>query len=122
MRPTASLLTHLAFRVNAAMASGRYDSLTVDHVYAVVQREHLCESLVVWLGVDGEPLNVLRQEDRTVLNAMFARMALVVTPDDFGIDRSGPGAALAFVMGMVLNGINEVVREPMRMPDQIPKV
>jgi phosphopantetheine adenylyltransferase len=93
------------------MASGQYDSLTVDHVHAVAQREHLFESLVIWLGADGERLSVIRQDDRTALNAMFARMVLVVTPDDFGIDRSGPHAALAFVMGMLLKGINDVVRE-----------
>jgi hypothetical protein len=108
----ASLLTHLAFRVNAAMASEQYDSLTADQVCAVAHREHLFDSLVIWLGADGEPLNAVRQENRTALNAMFARMALVVTPEDFGIDRSSPRAAMAFVMGLLLNGINEIVREP----------
>jgi hypothetical protein len=93
------------------MASEQYDSLTVDQVCAVAQREHLFDSLAIWLGANGEPLNVIRQEHRTALNAMFARMALVVTPEDFGVDRSGPRAALAFVMDLLLNGINEVVRE-----------
>jgi hypothetical protein len=111
MIPTASLLTHLAIRLNAAMASGQYDSLTVDHVYAVAHREHLFESLVIWLGADAEPLSVIGKNDRTALNEMFARMALVVSPDDFGIDRPGRRAALAFVIGMLLKGINEVVRE-----------
>jgi hypothetical protein len=111
MKPTASLLTHLAFQVNAAMASEQYDSLTVDQVCAVAHRQHLFDSLAIWLCASGEPLNVVRQEDRTALNAMFARMALVVTPNDFGVDCSDPRAALAFVMGMLLKGINEVVRE-----------
>ena len=111
MTPTATLLTHLAFRVNAAMASEHYDSLTVDHVYAVAHRGHLFESLVIWLGADGESLCVISKNDRTALNEMFARMALIVTADDFGIDRSGPRAALAFVMGMLLKGINDVVGE-----------
>jgi hypothetical protein len=111
MIPTASLLTRLAYRVNAAMASEQYDSLTVDHVYAVAHRQHLFESLVIWLGADGEALSVISREDRTAINEMFARMVLVVTSDDFGIDRSGPRAALAFVMGMLLKGINDVVRD-----------
>jgi hypothetical protein len=91
MRP--SLLTQLAFQVNAAMASAQYESLTVDHVYAVAHREHLCDSLIIWLGADGEPPSVIHPKDRSALNEMFARMALVVTPEDFGIDRSGPRAA-----------------------------
>jgi hypothetical protein len=74
MIPTARLLIDFAFRVNAAMASGQYDSLTVDHVYAAAHREYLGDSLVNWLGADREPLSVIRQEDRTALNAMFARM------------------------------------------------
>jgi hypothetical protein len=105
----ASLLTDLAFRVNAAMASEHYDSLTADQVCAVAHREHLFDSLAIWLAEGGEPLNAIRQENRTALNAMFARMALVVAPEDFGIDRSGPRAALAFVMGMLFRGIDEVV-------------
>jgi hypothetical protein len=43
--------------------------------------------LVIWLGADGEALSVIRREDRTAINEMFARMVLVVTSDDFGIDR-----------------------------------
>jgi|SRR6185437_7985110 hypothetical protein len=112
MNPAVSLLVDIALRVNAAMASPTYDTLKVEHVYAVAQREHLFDSLRSWLGTEAEPLSALRPEGRAAVNEMFARMANTVTPEDFGIDPESPRAALALVMGMLLEGIKEAAARP----------
>jgi hypothetical protein len=39
-------------------------------------------------------------------------MANTVTPEDFGIDPESPRAALALVMGMLLEGIKEAAARP----------
>jgi hypothetical protein len=119
MIPTVSLLVDIAFRVNAALASPAYDTLKIEHVYAVAQREHLFDSLRGWLGTAAEPWSALRPEDRAAVNEMFARLATAVTPEDFGIDPASPRAALALVMAMLLEGIKEAGLEP-RTTDQTP--
>ena len=120
MTPTVSVLADIAFRVNAAMVSTTYDTLKIEHVYAVAQREHLFDSLRGWLGTEAQPLTAIRPETRAAVNEMFARVANVVTPEDFGIDPASPRAALALVMGMLLEGIKEAAREP-RTTIQNPK-
>ena len=94
------------------MAAPTYDTLKIEHVYAVAQREHLFYSLLGWLGTEAEPLIALRPESRAALNEMFARAANAVTPEDFGIDPASRRAALALVMGMLLQGIQEATSQP----------
>jgi hypothetical protein len=112
MIPTARRLVDIAFRVNGALASGKCESLTLDHVYAAARREHLVESLQGWLGSDAEPLSSLQGPERAAIDDAFGRIVNVVTPEDFGIDRSSPHAGLAFVMGMILEAIKGAVPMP----------
>jgi len=109
MLSTARRLADIASRVNVAMASGHYDTLTVDHVYAAARREHLVESLHGWFGTDAVPPKGLQGPEREAMNDAFGRIATAVTPEDFGIDRASPRAALAFLMGMILEAIKEAV-------------
>jgi hypothetical protein len=64
------------------------------------------------LGTEAEPLSGIRPEERTAVNAMFARLANAVTPEDCGIDPESPRAALALLMGMLLEGIKEAAARP----------
>jgi hypothetical protein len=105
---TASRLAHVGLFVNAAIASGRYDAITVDHVYAEAHRQQLFDSLRAWLGADGEPLSTVSQGEREALNDLFMRVANAVTTEDLGFPPSTPRGGLALVMGMLLEGIREV--------------
>lgn len=81
-------------------------------MYAVAQREHLFDSLRGWLGAEANSLSVVRPESCDAVNQMFARVSHFVAPEDFGIDPESPRAALALVMGMLLEGIKEAAGEP----------
>lgn len=105
---TASRLAHVGLFVNAAIASGRYDTVTIDDVYAAARREQLFEALRTWLGSDGEPLGTVGQGEIEALNNLFMRVANAVTTEDLGFGPSTPRGGLPLVMGMLLEGIREV--------------
>jgi hypothetical protein len=59
----------------------------------------------MWLGAAGEPLSIMGQDEHEALNALFMRLANVVTTEALGFDRWTPRGGLALVMGMILEGI-----------------
>lgn len=96
-----SALTFLAFYVNSAIDTGRYDDLSIDVVRRGVRAGTIFEVLATRLGNDLD-LSLLDDAKRAELLDEWQDMeAAIDIRKKFGIERGG----LALVMAFILEGI-----------------